>query len=93
MVVGLMELGIHYEASHSLKDKRRICRSIKEKLRQKYNISIIEHAYHDLWQKLGLAITQVASDKEILEKSFSQIENFILTNYPVDIVECSRGYH
>lgn len=92
MVVGILELTLYYESSHSLKDKRRLSRSVKEKLRNKFNISIIEHNYQDLWQKLGLAITQVASEKKILENSFNRIEEFIITNYSVQIIEISKSY-
>ncbi len=49
-----MQVVLYYESAHSLKDKRQLSRSLKEKLRNKFNISIIEHQYQDLWQKLGL---------------------------------------
>lgn len=88
-----MEIVLYYEASHSLKDKRRLCRSVKEKLRNKFNISIIEHQFQDLWQKLGLAITQVAGEKKMLENSFNQIEEFIISNYSIQIIEVSKSYH
>ena len=93
MVVGIMEISLYYESSHSLKDKRRLSRSLKEKLRNKFNISIIEHEFQNLWQKLGLAITQVAGNKDILENSFNQIEEFIITNYSVQIIDVSKTYN
>ena len=92
MIIGLMEIVLYYDGSHSLKDKRRLLQSLKEKLRNKFNISIIESDYHDLWQKLGIAISQVASEKKIVENSFYQIEEFIISNYSVRIIELEKQY-
>jgi uncharacterized protein len=92
VIVGIMILDLHTENSHSLKEKRHVVSSIKEKLKNKFNISMIESDYQDLWQKIQFAIAMVANSKTIIEKSFDQIEDFILENYPVRAISVSKDY-
>ena len=92
MIVGIMVLDLHSNSSHSLKEKRQIVSSMKEKLKNKWNISLIESDYQDLWQKIQIAIAMVANSKTIVEKAFDQIENFIFMNYPVQTVTVNKEY-
>ena len=92
MTIGIMVLDLHSENSHSLKEKRRILLSLKERLRHKYNISLIESNYQNLWQKMQLTIALAASTKKIADKTFTQIENFILSQYPVQILKIEKEY-
>jgi len=92
MIVGIMVLDMHSNSSHSLKEKRKIISSIKEKLKNKYNISIIESDYQDLWQKMQLAIAMVANSKVMVNKAFAQIEDFVALNYPLQILAIQKEY-
>jgi uncharacterized protein YlxP (DUF503 family) len=72
MVVASLELDISLLESHSLKDKRRIVRSLKEKIRSRFNVSVAEVDDHDLWQRAKLGVAVVAADggraTELLDK-------------------------
>jgi uncharacterized protein YlxP (DUF503 family) len=92
VIVGIMVLDMHSNSTHSLKEKRQIVSSMKEKLKNKFNISVIESDYQDLWQKIQIAIAMVANSKAIVEKAFDQIENFIFMNYPVQTVTVNKDY-
>lgn len=85
-------MDLHSRSTHSLKEKRQIVTSIKEKLKQKFNISIIESDYQDTWQKIQLAIAMVSNSKAIIEKVFDQVEDFIYLNYPVQLVTVQKEY-
>ena len=87
-----MILDMFCRDAHSLKEKRQIVSSIKEKLRHKFNISIIESDYQDLWQKIQLAVTMVSNSKVITEKVFAQIEDFIFSNYPIQLINVDKQY-
>lgn len=87
-----MVLDLHSRSTHSLKEKRQIVTSIKEKLKQKFNISIIESDYQDTWQKIQLAIAMLSNSKVIIEKVFAQVEDFIYLNYPVQLVTVHKEY-
>lgn len=92
MIVGIMALDLFSENSHSLKEKRHIVSSMKEKLKNKFNISLIESDYQNLWQKTQLTIVMAANKKVMAEKVFRQIEEFIFLNYGVQIVQIKREY-
>jgi uncharacterized protein YlxP (DUF503 family) len=85
MIIGVMVLDFINKNIHSLKEKRQILSSIKDKCHQRFNISIAETADQDLWQKIQLAAAMVSTSKVVIEKTFQQIENFIMDNYPLEI--------
>lgn len=87
-----MILDLYANSTHSLKEKRHIVSSIKDKLRHKFNISIVESGYQDLWQKIQLAVAMVSNSRPMVEKVFDQIEDLIYLNYPVRIVTVSKDY-
>jgi len=92
MIVGIMALDLFAENSHSLKEKRHIVSSLKEKLKNKFNISLIESDYQDLWQKIQITIVMATITKVMAEKVFHQIEEFIFLNYGVQIVQIKKEY-
>ena len=60
--IGVLTLEIRVENSHSLKDKRQVVKSLKDRLRHKFNVSVAEIDYQDLWQRALVAAVTVASD-------------------------------
>jgi len=74
-------------SSQSLKDKRRIIKSIKDRLRVKYNIAIAEVDGQDLWQRSTLAIVSVSNDEAFLNSVFSTIRGEIENLVPGHIAE------
>jgi uncharacterized protein YlxP (DUF503 family) len=73
MVIGLLELDLHLPEAHSLKDKRQPLRSILARVRQNHNVSIAEVAHHDEWQRAGLAIVGVNTDRVAMERTLDEI--------------------
>ena len=51
MPVGLLTLEIYIPDSHSLKDKRQILRSLKDRLRARFNVAVAELDHNDAWQR------------------------------------------
>jgi len=87
-----MVMDLHCQGIHSLKEKRRIVLSIKEKLKKRHNVSVIESDHLDLWQNLQLAIAMVSTSKEVVDRVFSKIEDFVLFNYPVKVGEIIKEF-
>ncbi len=79
MVIGLCHLELLREGNFSLKGKRQVIKSIVDRARQRFNISIAEVEDQDLWQKAVLGVCTVANDRQrvnsILDKVVSFIEN------------------
>lgn len=90
MHIGLLTLEIFIPDAHSLKEKRIVLRSLKDRLR-KFNISIAECAHQDLWQRSTLGIVSISSDHLILEQMLNavveeteKIINGSLSSYEID---------
>ena len=49
--IGVLTLELRLENSHSLKEKRHVVQSLKDRLRHKFNVSVAEIDYQDLWQR------------------------------------------
>lgn len=92
MIVGVMVLDLLLENTHTLKEKRHILSSLKEKLCNRFNISLIESDYQDLWQKAQIAISIVSNSKIMCDKIFNRIEDFIFSNYSIQLINLRKEY-
>ncbi len=74
MYVARLILEIRIEAAHSLKDKRQVLRSMKDKLRQEFNISVAEVEVTDLWQRATIGIVSISDSRDYLQSLMSSVE-------------------
>lgn len=72
MVVALLSLDLHLPGAHSLKEKRMVLRSVKDRLRR-FNVSIAEVDHQDLWQRAGLAVVTVAVSEVAAERELTGV--------------------
>ena len=73
-VIGVLTLDIHVEHSHSLKEKRHVVKSLKDRLRERFNISIAEIDGLDSWQHAVIAAVTVSTDRVRAEQVLSAVE-------------------
>jgi uncharacterized protein YlxP (DUF503 family) len=73
MVIGLLTLDLHFPGARSLKDKRQALRSLEEKVRHRFNVSIAEVEHQDLWQRARLAVVSVNTDHSHLESTLASV--------------------
>ena len=73
--IGVLTLELRIDSSHSLKEKRHVVQSLKERLRHKFNVSVAEIAHQDLWQRATVAAVTVSSDRENAEKVLRKVED------------------
>jgi uncharacterized protein YlxP (DUF503 family) len=72
--VGVLILELHIEDAHSLKDKRNVVNSLKERLRAKFNVSVAEIDGHDTWQRSVVAVAAVSKDRPFAEQMLQAAE-------------------
>jgi uncharacterized protein len=75
--LGLLTVELHFENSQSLKDRRSIMTSVKERLRQRFNVSVAEADFGDKWQRGGLIISGAGSNSAHVEQSLRTIVAFL----------------
>ncbi len=81
------EIKLHIPMAHSLKDKRRIIKSIMEKSKNKFNIAIAEVGENDLWQSSVIAFVSVSNDKKHLDSLVKRVINFIEGYSEIQLIE------
>jgi len=93
MTVGVLIIDIIIQSSSSLKEKRFVLNSIKDKLKKKYNVSVAELDFQDKWQRsqIGIAVigNQYSHVEESLQKVFRYLDNaddYEIVNYTYDYV-------
>ena len=67
MIVGLLSLELHVGGARSLKDKRMVLRSLKDRLRR-LNVAVAELDHQDLWQRAGLGIVTVGATEALVRR-------------------------
>ena len=65
---------IQIEAAHSLKEKRHIVASLRERLRSRFNVSVAEIGYQDLWQRALVSAVTVSGDHTYAEGVLQAVE-------------------
>ena len=73
MAIGLLTLEIYVPDSHSLKDKRQVLRSLKDRLRGRFNVAVAELDHHDNWQRAQVGIVSISNNAAHLEQSLRTI--------------------
>lgn len=74
MPIAYLTLEIHIEAAHSLKDKRQVIRSVKDRLRNSFNIAVAEIDATDLWQRATLGVVSISDSRDYLEGLMRNVE-------------------
>lgn len=77
MVVGSLEIRILIRESRSLKDRRRVLKSLKDRIRNRFNVSVADVGDQDVWQSTVLGIAVVSNDRrfanEVLSKALGVV--------------------
>ncbi|HEX4074424.1 MAG TPA: DUF503 domain-containing protein [Candidatus Acidoferrales bacterium] len=73
MPIGLLTLEIHISDARSLKDKRQVLRSLKDRLRAHYNVAVAELEHQELWQRSRVGVVSISGDSKYLEESLEAV--------------------
>ena len=88
MHVGICVFRLHLPENGSLKDKRRIIKSVTTQIRDRYGVSIAEVADHDLWQVSTLGISCVSASARQSMETMAKIRDFIdHSRFEIEIVD------
>ena len=92
MVVGICTIELHLPESGSLKSKRQILKRIKDRVRNRFNVSLAEVDNNDLWQRTTLGVATVANQGKFVNQILSQVLEFlqkeggiVVLNYSMEI--------
>ena len=77
MVVAISVFELHLPHSRSLKEKRRVVKSLIERVHRRYRVSVAETDYHDLHQRAEIGIAAVSASRHELERQMEAIRRLI----------------
>ena len=92
MIVGLITWELHLDACHSLKEKRQIVKSLKDRLHQRFNVSAAETDHQDLWQRAELSACVVSTDRRYAEQVLREADRLVDGAAGARIVDSSTSY-
>lgn len=87
MIIGVCTVELFIPDGQSLKSKRQVLSSLKERLRGKFNVSVAEVDGQDLWQKAVLGIACVANETAYVNQVLDQVLNQIRSVPTIEIVQ------
>ena len=88
MIVGICTVALFIPGRNSLKEKRQVIKSIKDRVGNKYNVSIAEVDDQDLWQKAVLGIALVGNEKKFVNQVIDNVLGYIRSTPMVEVIDC-----
>ena len=100
MVVGVLRVVLQIPGAASLKAKRQVVRSLSDRLRSRFNVSVAEVGENDRWQKAVFGVSAVSNDRafvnEVLDKVLRAIDESgvqaVIVDHELEILTLSEMY-
>lgn len=93
MVVGVVGWELQLFEPQSLKEKRRLVKSLKERLRGRFNLSVAETDHHDVWQRAEITACVVATDRRRAESVLDRADSLVESEAAGRIIDSYRFFY
>lgn len=93
VVVSVISWELHLDGCTSLKEKRAILRSLKDRLRGRHNISVAETDHQDTWQRAELCAAIVSSDRRRAQAVLSRVDALVASDARVRIIDSATVFY
>jgi uncharacterized protein len=77
MVVNVVTWELSIPGCSSLKEKRTVVRSLKDRLRNRFNVSVAETSFHDIHDRAEITAALVATDQRFADSQFEEVDRFV----------------
>ncbi len=92
MVVGVRSWELALAGCQSLKDKRRVLKSLKDRLHQRFNVSAAEVDHQDSWQRAALACSVVTTERRHAEEVLASCDRLIAGEPLAHVISSETTY-
>ena len=92
MVIGVIGWELEVFGCQSLKEKRQVVKSLKDRLHDRFNVSVAETAHHDVWQRAELTAAVVASDRRQADSVLESLDGFVAAEARARIIDSYRSF-
>ncbi len=92
MVVGFLRIELHLPQALSLKDKRSILKSVKDRAHGRFNVAMAEVDANEKWQRATLGVAAVGSDRRSVERHLTQVVEWLQANRFLELIRVEQEY-
>jgi uncharacterized protein YlxP (DUF503 family) len=86
VIVGSVEIEILIRESRSLKARRRVVKSLKDRIRGKFNVSVADVGDQGVWQRSVLGVAVVTNERRLANEVLSKVLDVVSGDPRVEIV-------
>jgi len=87
MIIVAARITLIIPENDSLKGKRKVVKSLIEKVRHKFDAAVAEVGDNDLWQKAKIGVALVGNDRQLLEARLQHIMNYMENQHLAEIID------
>ena len=91
-MVGVMTWELHLDGCRSLKEKRHVLKSLKDRLHNRFNVSAAETAHNDLWQRAELTVCVVSNDRTHAQQVLREADRLVEAAAGARILDTSTSF-
>lgn len=93
MVIASVIWELEILGAQSLKDKRRVVKSLKDRLHSRFNVSAAETAHQELWQRAQITACVVAGEAKLADQVLQEADRLVANEYRARIISATRSFH
>lgn len=93
MIVGIFYFELYIPEVRSLKEKRAVLRSLKQRLRNGHNISVSEVGFQDKHMRSAIGVSCVCIKQKDIDKTYEAVYQKIAESYPVTITQSRKDFY
>ncbi|MGH7465354.1 MAG: DUF503 domain-containing protein [Longimicrobiales bacterium] len=90
--MGVIVWELEVLASQSLKDKRRVVKSLKERLQSRFQVSAAETKHQDLWQRAEIAACVVSGEQRHVDEVLNSMDRLVTGDMRARVIQSRRSY-
>ena len=87
MIIGVCRIELFIPQSRSLKNKRQVIKALKDKIKNRFNVSVAEVEHQELWQRCALGLAIVTNENQFIDKTVESILKLIDLEFRVEIID------
>lgn len=94
-MIAFLTLDLHIEAAQSLKDRRQVVRSLKDRLRAGFNVSVAELDASGLWNRATIGVVSISDSRDYLDGLIRKVERAavrIANNHGAEVADSFVEY-
>ena len=92
MTIGVIAWELEVFGCQSLKEKRSVIKSLKDRLHERFNVSVAETGHQDVWQRAELTACVVAGDKRHAESVLASADQLVASEARARVIDTYRTF-